>query len=61
MPEMVRDWRIKGSYCEACNCQAICPCSQLDGAPGGDSTYGDCEFLVSWKINEGHAGNIDYR
>ena len=28
-------WRISGSYLEACNCQAICPCRRIGGRPGG--------------------------
>ena len=59
MPKIVQEWQITGFCCEACNCDSICPCRVINGAPGGDSTYGDCEFLLSWKINEGHAGNID--
>ena len=56
---MVQEWEIKGSYCEACNCDWICPCRVINGADGGDSTYGYCEFLASWKVDEGHAGGID--
>ncbi len=56
---MAQEWEIKGSYCEACNCEAICPCRVINGADGGDSTYGVCEFLGSWKVDEGHAGDLD--
>ncbi len=59
MPESGKEWQITGSHCEACNCDSICPCRVINGVPGGNSTYGDCEFLLSWEINEGHAGNID--
>ena len=34
-------WRIRGSYFESCNCDAICPCRRIDGVPGGRSTHGD--------------------
>jgi hypothetical protein len=27
--------------------------------PGGRSTYGDCDFLLSWRITEGHFGSVD--
>ena len=53
------EWYIKGSYYESCNCDAICPCRRIDGAPGGDSTYDDCIFLLSWWIEEGQADAID--
>jgi len=52
-------FRISGSYYEACNCEAICPCRRQGDRPGGRSTYGDCDFLLSWRILEGHFGNID--
>jgi len=48
-------WTISGSYYEACNCQAVCPCRRQNGAPGGRSTYGLCQFLLSWIIGDGHA------
>jgi hypothetical protein len=55
----VTDWRVRGSYFEACNCDAICPCRSVHGAPGGPSTYGVCFGSLSWHIHEGHAGPID--
>jgi hypothetical protein len=58
---MVKDttYHIAGSYYEACNCDAICPCRRQDDVPGGRSTYGDCDFLLSWHITKGHLGDID--
>jgi hypothetical protein len=53
------DWAIAGSYFEACNCEAICPCRSVGGRPGGRSTYGVCEFTLSWHIARGHAGDVD--
>ena len=47
-------FRISGSYYEACNCEAICPCRRQGGLAGGRSTYGDCDFLLSWRILDGH-------
>ena len=54
----IEDFRISGSYYEACNCEAVCPCRRQDDKPGGRSTHGDCDFLLSWRILEGHLGNI---
>ncbi|HEV8063699.1 MAG TPA: DUF1326 domain-containing protein, partial [Acidimicrobiales bacterium] len=53
------DWRVRGSYFEACNCEAICPCRSVGGRPGGPSTYGECFGALSWHVQEGHAGEID--
>lgn len=53
------NFRISGSYYEACNCEAICPCRRQGDIPGGRSTYGDCDFLLSWHILEGQFGSID--
>ncbi len=49
-------YKIEGSYYEACNCDAICPCRRQNGAEGGNSTYGNCDFILSWAIKEGHFG-----
>jgi len=48
-------WSIAGSYFEACNCDAICPCRSVGGRPGGRSTHGRCEFALSWQVVHGHA------
>jgi len=52
-------WRISGSYLEACNCEAICPCRRIGGRAGGRSTYGVCLGSLSWQILEGDAGGVD--
>jgi hypothetical protein len=52
-------WRISGSYLEACNCDAICPCRRIGGRQGGRSTYGICLGSLCWQIDEGAAGRID--
>lgn len=52
------DWKVSGSYFEACNCDAVCPCRQVGGAPGGRSTHGVCQFVLSWQIAVGRAGDI---
>jgi hypothetical protein len=52
-------WRIRGTYFESCNCDAICPCRRIDGEPGGRSTHGICLGALSWLIEEGAADGID--
>jgi hypothetical protein len=52
-------WRIRGSYFESCNCDAICPCRRIDGVPGGRSTHGTCLGVLSWVIEEGTADGLD--
>lgn len=52
-------YRIEGSYYESCNCKAICPCRQQNGIAHGRSTFGNCDFLLSWQIDKGNAGDID--
>jgi hypothetical protein len=52
-------WRIRGTYFESCNCDAICPCRQINGVPGGRSTHGACLGVLSWLIEEGHANETD--
>jgi hypothetical protein len=53
------DWSIAGSYFEACNCDAICPCRSVGGRPGSRSTYGVCQFALSWHVTDGHADGVD--
>lgn len=53
------DWRVRGSYFEACNCEAICPCRSVGGRPGGASSFGECFGALSWFIKEGRADAID--
>jgi hypothetical protein len=52
-------WRITGTYLEACNCEAICPCRTVGGRKGGRSTEGVCTGALSWQIDEGTAGEED--
>jgi hypothetical protein len=52
-------WAIGGSYLEACNCEAICPCRRIGGRTGGRSTYGICLGALSWAIERGHLGDLD--
>jgi hypothetical protein len=51
-------WDIAGSYFEACNCDAICPCRVVGSMSGGRSTHGLCQFALSWMIATGHAGDV---
>jgi len=53
-----KGWSVSGSYYESCNCEAVCPCRRLNGKPGGDSTYGLCQFLLSWDVQRGEAGGV---
>jgi hypothetical protein len=52
-------WRIRGTYFESCNCDAICPCRRIDGVPGGRSTHGVCTGVLSWLIEQGAADGTD--
>jgi hypothetical protein len=52
-------WELSGTYLEACNCDAICPCRAIGGRKGGRSTYGVCMGALSWSIERGRAGEVD--
>lgn len=52
-------WAISGSYLEACNCEAVCPCRRIGGRAGGRSSYGVCMGALSWAVEHGHAGDTD--
>ena len=52
-------WSISGSYFEVCTCDAICPCRSVGGSSGGRSTYGVCQFTLSWLISDGEADGVD--
>ena len=56
---MQSDYHLSGSFYDACNCDAICPCRRQNGVDGGRSTLGICEFILSWKIDSGHSGSVD--
>jgi len=58
-PPTPKAWKVAGTYFEACNCQAVCPCRSVDGGPGGLSTYGTCQFVLSWQVREGFADDLD--
>ena len=52
-------WRIRGTYFESCNCDAICPCRTIDGVQGGRSTHGVCAGVLSWLIDDGAVDGVD--
>lgn len=54
-----QDWHTAGTYFEVCNCDAICPCREVDGRPGGRSTYGDCRFALSWFVEIGQSQRVN--
>jgi hypothetical protein len=54
-PSRLVDWRVRGSYFEGCNCEAICPCRSVGGRPGGPSSFGECFGALSSHIQDGHA------
>jgi hypothetical protein len=45
---MASKWSVNGTYFEACNCAAACPCVFLS-AP----TEGNCTVVVAWHIDKG--------
>ena len=52
-------WHVTGSYFEACNCQAICPCRRRGGQLAiANSTYGVCDFALSWQVLQGAFGRL---
>ncbi len=52
---------MAGSYFEACNCDAICPCRTVGGRRGGRSTHGICQFALSWLIDKGTADDVSLK
>jgi hypothetical protein len=50
---MAESWKVNGTYFEACNCAAACPCVFLS-AP----TEGTCTVLAAWHIDKGMFGAV---
>lgn len=50
---MSNKWKLSGTYFEACNCDAACPCIFLS-----DPTEDECTALVGWHIEEGHLEDV---
>lgn len=49
---MATPWKVKGTYFEACTCEAACPC--VFTSPPTD---GKCSVLLAWNIEEGNYGD----
>jgi hypothetical protein len=49
---MATTWNVTGTYFEACNCDAACPCV-FTNAP----TEGFCTLLVAWHVDKGSYGD----
>lgn len=47
------DWSVRGTYMEACNCEAVCPCIFFS-----PPTEGECTVLVGWRVEEGRYGEV---
>jgi hypothetical protein len=45
---MNTQWKVSGTYFEACNCDVACPCV-FTSAP----TSGECNALIAWHVAEG--------
>ncbi|HYP67300.1 MAG TPA: DUF1326 domain-containing protein [Thiobacillaceae bacterium] len=41
-------WQLAGTYFEACNCDATCPCVFTNPPPEGE-----CNVLLGWHIDQG--------
>lgn len=52
-------WEISGTYYEVCSCEAVCTCRRHGAKKGGRSTYGICDFALSWHITAGQADGVD--
>lgn len=50
---MKQQWKLEGTYAEACTCEAACPCIMLS-----TPTEGHCTALVGWHIDKGSFGNV---
>jgi len=50
---MAQEWKVTGTYFEACNCDVACPCIFLS-----PPTTGECKALFGWHIDEGSFGDI---
>jgi hypothetical protein len=46
-------WSIEGTYIEACNCEAACPCIFFS-----PPTEGECKAIVGWHVAKGSHGDV---
>ena len=44
-------WSVEGTYIEACNCEAACPCIFFS-----PPTEGECKLVVGWHVDKGRHG-----
>lgn len=51
MTTNIPDWKVSGDWFDVCKCNVPCPCIFAQ-AP----TYGDCEGVLAYHINNGHYG-----
>lgn len=42
------NWNIRGTYVEACNCEAVCPCIFFS-----PPTDGSCTVIIGWHVDQG--------
>jgi hypothetical protein len=45
-------WSVEGTYIEACNCEAACPCIFFS-----PPTEGECKVIIGWHIDKGRHGD----
>jgi hypothetical protein len=45
-------WSVEGTYIEACNCEAACPCIFFS-----PPTEGECKLVVGWHVDKGRHGD----
>jgi hypothetical protein len=45
-------WSVEGTYIEACNCEAACPCIFLS-----PPTEDECKVVIGWHIDKGRHGD----
>jgi len=46
-------WKLEGTYFEACNCEAACPCVFLS-----PPTQGYCQAVLGWHIDKGQSNGV---
>jgi hypothetical protein len=46
-------WSVQGTYIEACNCEAACPCIFFS-----PPTEGECKAIVGWHVDKGSHGDV---
>lgn len=51
-------WQVAGTYLEACNCDAVCPCRRQGGLKPVGPTYDTCDFALSWQVRRGSYGDV---